>query len=89
MKAGVFVNGIQYRFYYHSNSQLVSKGYSPVCRSSYFRQRGRTCFMREANNDAELDNRIYVLGDFGRIMNAAKRDSFVALDYPFRLTTHI
>ena len=30
--------------------------------------------MREAINDAELDNRIYVLGDFGRIMNAAKRN---------------
>lgn len=45
--------------------------------------------MREANNDAELDNRIYVLGDFGRIMNAAKRDPFIASDSPLRLTTHI
>ena len=32
--------------------------------------------MREANGDTELDNRIYVLGDFGRIMNAAKRNTF-------------
>lgn len=44
--------------------------------------------MREANSDAELDGRIYVLGDFGRIMNAAKRDPFYRLklsltsDYP-------
>jgi len=29
--------------------------------------------MREANTDAELDDRIYKLGDFGRIMNIAKR----------------
>src|SRR5437660_199878 len=29
--------------------------------------------MREANNDAELDARIYRMGDFGKIMNAAKR----------------
>lgn len=29
--------------------------------------------MREANTDAELDDRIYKLGDFGRIMNVAKR----------------
>lgn len=29
--------------------------------------------MREANNDAELDARIYQMGDFGRIMNGAKR----------------
>ena len=32
--------------------------------------------MREANNDAELDERIYKLGDYGRIMNAAKSESF-------------
>ena len=30
MKAGVFLNGVQYRFYHHSNSQLVSGTYSPV-----------------------------------------------------------
>ncbi|KAI9462701.1 hypothetical protein HD554DRAFT_1441169 [Boletus coccyginus] len=57
MKAGVFLNAVQYRFYHHSNSQL----------------RSRTCFKREANSDVELDNRIYVLGDFGKIMNVAKR----------------
>ncbi|KAF8555926.1 RdRP-domain-containing protein [Imleria badia] len=63
MKAGVFLNDVQYRFYHHSNSQL----------------RGRTCFMREANSDPELDERIYVLGDFGRIMNAAKRAKRIGL----------
>lgn len=36
-------------------------------------QRGRSCFLREANSDAELDERIYQMGDFGRIMNIAKR----------------
>ncbi|KAF8439377.1 RNA dependent RNA polymerase-domain-containing protein [Boletus edulis BED1] len=63
MKAGVFINGVQYRFYHHSNSQL----------------RSRTCFMRVANNDVELDDRIYKLGDFGRIMNAAKRAKRIGL----------
>ncbi|KAF9226166.1 RNA-directed RNA polymerase [Gyrodon lividus] len=63
MKAGLFLNGTQYRFYHHSNSQL----------------RGRTCFMREANNDVELDNRIYEMGDFGKIMNAAKRAKRIGL----------
>ena len=29
--------------------------------------------MREARSDAELDERIYSMGDFGKIMNAAKR----------------
>src|ERR1700723_1183599 len=27
MKAGLFLNGIQYRFYHHSNSQLVRANY--------------------------------------------------------------
>ncbi|KAG6331888.1 hypothetical protein ID866_7202 [Astraeus odoratus] len=63
MKAGLFLNRTQYRFYHHSNSQL----------------RSRTCFMREANNDAELDERIYQMGDFGRIMNAAKRAKRIGL----------
>lgn len=79
MRAGVFINGVQYRFYHHSNSQLVSNTQirmSSRCRSSWLLQRSRTCFMREANSDTELDNRIYVLGDFGRIMNVAKRNSF-------------
>ncbi|KAF9237759.1 RNA dependent RNA polymerase-domain-containing protein [Melanogaster broomeanus] len=63
MKAGLFLNGTQYRFYHHSNSQL----------------RSRTCFMREANDDAELDARIYAMGDFGKIMNAAKRAKRIGL----------
>jgi hypothetical protein len=29
--------------------------------------------VREANTDEELDQRIYAMGDFGKIMNAAKR----------------
>jgi hypothetical protein len=32
--------------------------------------------MREANSDAELDARIYELGDFQEIMNVAKRTSY-------------
>ncbi|KAI6021731.1 hypothetical protein PISMIDRAFT_613287 [Pisolithus microcarpus 441] len=63
MKAGLFINDTQYRFYHHSNSQL----------------RSRTCFMREANNDAELDDRIYQMGDFGKIMSAAKRAKRIGL----------
>ncbi|KIJ58833.1 hypothetical protein HYDPIDRAFT_101927 [Hydnomerulius pinastri MD-312] len=63
MKAGLFLNGTQYRFYHHSNSQL----------------RSRTCFMREANNDVELDNKIYQMGDFGKIMNIAKRAKRIGL----------
>ncbi|KAF8877847.1 RNA dependent RNA polymerase-domain-containing protein [Gymnopilus junonius] len=52
-----------FRFYGHSNSQL----------------RGRSCFLREANSDKELDDRIYVMGDFGRIMNVAKRAKRIGL----------
>ncbi|KAJ7022448.1 RNA-directed RNA polymerase [Mycena alexandri] len=63
LKAGLFLNGIQYRFYHHSNSQL----------------RSRSCFLREANSDAELDARIYVLGDFERIMSASKRAKRIGL----------
>lgn len=69
---GLFLNGIQYRFYHHSSSQL----------------REISCFLRQANNDHELDNRIYQLGDFARIMivaKAAKRIGFLLsaaeLDY--------
>ena len=29
--------------------------------------------MREAKTDKELDDRIYALGDYGKIMNIAKR----------------
>ncbi|KAH9941433.1 RNA dependent RNA polymerase-domain-containing protein [Amylocystis lapponica] len=61
-KAG-FLNGVQYRFYGHSNSQL----------------RSSSCFLREANTDQELDDRIYRLGDFGRIMNVAKRAKRIGL----------
>ncbi|KAI0782921.1 RNA-directed RNA polymerase [Abortiporus biennis] len=62
-KAGLLLNGVQYRFYGHSNSQL----------------RSRSCFLREANADDELDDRIYRLGDFQRIMNAAKRAKRIGL----------
>ena len=40
--------------------------------------------MCEANSDVDLDDRIYVLGDFGRIMSAAKRNPFHCLRLPFR-----
>ncbi|KAJ7754189.1 RNA-directed RNA polymerase [Mycena maculata] len=63
LKAGLFLNRIQYRFYHHSNSQL----------------RSRSCFLREANSDAELDDRIYRLGDFQRLMSAAKRAKRIGL----------
>ncbi|KAF8631095.1 hypothetical protein AX17_005140 [Amanita inopinata Kibby_2008] len=63
MKKGLFLNGVQYRFYHHSNSQL----------------RERSCFLRRANSDAELDERIYMLGDFGRIMIVSKRAKRIGL----------
>ncbi|KDQ53776.1 hypothetical protein JAAARDRAFT_61145 [Jaapia argillacea MUCL 33604] len=63
MKAGLFLNGTQYRFYHHSNSQL----------------RGRSCFMRQANSDEELDGLIYQMGDFAKIMNVAKRAKRIGL----------
>ncbi|KAJ7155081.1 RNA-directed RNA polymerase [Mycena filopes] len=63
LKAGLFLNNIQYRFYHHSNSQL----------------RSRSCFLREANSDAELDARIYVMGDFQKIMSPAKRAKRIGL----------
>ncbi|KAJ3514007.1 hypothetical protein NLJ89_g2629 [Agrocybe chaxingu] len=44
-----------------------------------FTQRGRSCFLREANSDEELDARLYVMGDFGRIMNVAKRAKRIGL----------
>ncbi|PPQ66641.1 hypothetical protein CVT24_006933 [Panaeolus cyanescens] len=62
-RKGIFLNGVQYRFYHHSNSQL----------------RGRSCFLREATSDEELDQRIYPMGDFGRIMNVAKRAKRIGL----------
>lgn len=42
-----------------------------------FSKRGRSCFLREASSDAELDNRIYAMGDFKKIMNVAKRMSLL------------
>ncbi|EMD32884.1 hypothetical protein CERSUDRAFT_142953, partial [Gelatoporia subvermispora B] len=62
-QAGLMLNGVQYRFYGHSNSQLRSRG----------------CFLREANTDDELDEKIYSLGDFHRIMTAAKRAKRIGL----------
>jgi hypothetical protein len=82
LKAGLFLNNIQYRFYHHSNSQLVSVRFflcfakkRPELTTSP--QRGRSCFLRQANTDAELDARIYGLGEFEKIMNVAKRSFFV------------
>ncbi|THH29680.1 hypothetical protein EUX98_g4493 [Antrodiella citrinella] len=60
---GLVLNGVQYRFYGHSNSQL----------------RSRSCFMRRANTDQELDRRVYALGDFEKIKNAAKRAKRIGL----------
>ncbi|KXN84461.1 putative RNA-dependent RNA polymerase 1 [Leucoagaricus sp. SymC.cos] len=60
---GLFLNGVQYRFYHHSNSQL----------------RGRSCFLRQAQTDQELDARIYEMGDYGKIMNVAKRAKRIGL----------
>ncbi|KAJ3528070.1 hypothetical protein NMY22_g9549 [Coprinellus aureogranulatus] len=62
-KAGLFLNNVQYRFYHHNNSQL----------------RERSCFLREANSDKELDDRIYAMGDFSKIMNASKRAKRIGL----------
>lgn len=55
---GFFLNGRQYRFYHHSNSQL----------------RSRSCWLRAANTDEELDRRIQGLCDVSRINNIAKRE---------------
>ncbi|TCD62010.1 hypothetical protein EIP91_007628 [Steccherinum ochraceum] len=62
-QTGLFINGVQYRFYGHSNSQL----------------RSRSCFLRRATADAELDHLIYALGDFVKIKNAAKRAKRIGL----------
>lgn len=53
---GLFLNGQQYRFYHHSNSQL----------------RSRSCWLRAANTDEELDRRIEILCDVSKINNIAK-----------------
>ncbi|KIY70984.1 RdRP-domain-containing protein [Cylindrobasidium torrendii FP15055 ss-10] len=65
LERGLFINDVQYRFYHHSASQLKE----------------RRCFLRRANTDAELDERIYQLGDFGKIMNPAKRAKRIGLLY--------
>ncbi|KAG8739309.1 hypothetical protein FRC10_005793 [Ceratobasidium sp. 414] len=54
---GFFLDGRQYRFYHHSNSQL----------------RSRSCWLRAANTDEELDRRIEALCDVSKINNIAKR----------------
>src|SRR6266576_3699986 len=43
MKNGLFLNGKQYRFYHHSNSQLVSKTIFAMCMLCHmdFREKGR------------------------------------------------
>ncbi|KAJ3981779.1 RdRP-domain-containing protein [Lentinula detonsa] len=62
-KSGLFMNGRQYRFFGHGNSQL----------------RGRGCYLREALDDEELDNIIYSLGELNGIMNVAKRAKRIGL----------
>lgn len=65
LAAGLYLNGRQYRFYHHSSSQL----------------RERSCYLREAASDEELDARIYQYGDFLKITNVAKRASATGLHY--------
>ncbi|KAF7292109.1 hypothetical protein MIND_01237600 [Mycena indigotica] len=62
-KMGLFLNGVQYRFYHHSNSQL----------------RSRSCLLREATSDSVLDERINAWGDFSKIKSAAKRAKRIGL----------
>jgi len=50
-----------------------------------YSQRGRSCFLREASSDAELDDRIYAMGDFKRIMNVAKRTSALLCSAQYHL----
>jgi len=58
---GLTLNGRHFRFYGHSNSQL----------------RSRSCFLREATTDEELDARIYQYGELSKIFGAAKRKLLV------------
>ncbi|QRV99155.1 RNA-dependent RNA polymerase [Ceratobasidium sp. AG-Ba] len=60
---GVFLDGRQYRFYHHSNSQL----------------RSRSCWLRAAQTDEELDRRIQGLCDVSKINNIAKRAKRIGL----------
>ncbi|KAI0028389.1 RdRP-domain-containing protein [Vararia minispora EC-137] len=64
LTTGLFLNEKQYRFFGHGNSQL----------------RGRGCYLKEADADAELDERIYAMGqDLKKIMNVAKRAKRIGL----------
>ncbi|KAG9082628.1 hypothetical protein FRC07_014152, partial [Ceratobasidium sp. 392] len=60
---GFFLDGRQYRFYHHSNSQL----------------RSRSCWLRAADSDEELDRRIQGLCDVSKINNIAKRAKRIGL----------
>lgn len=79
-QSGLFLNGVQYRFFGHSNSQLVRiLSCAEFAIHDAYRQRSRSCFLREAQSDDELDNRIYSFGDFKKIMNAGKRKHTITL----------
>jgi hypothetical protein len=39
----------------------------------------RSCFLREASSDAELDDRIYAMGDFKKTAGVAERMSTLIL----------
>lgn len=56
LRAGLKLNGHQYWFYGHSNSQL----------------RSRSCLLRRGGTEAELHQKILAMGEFGAIKNAAK-----------------
>ncbi|KAG8830443.1 hypothetical protein FRC18_008083 [Serendipita sp. 400] len=56
LKAGLVLNGKNYWFYGHSNSQL----------------RSRSCFLRQSATEEDMHARIMSLGDFGSIKSAAK-----------------
>ncbi|THH07660.1 hypothetical protein EW145_g3223 [Phellinidium pouzarii] len=63
LDSGLYLNGVQYRFYHHSPSQL----------------RSRSCYLREAGTDQELDHLISQLGSFDGIHNIAKRAKRIGL----------
>ncbi|KIM31880.1 hypothetical protein M408DRAFT_327280, partial [Serendipita vermifera MAFF 305830] len=63
LKAGLKLNGHQYWFYGHSNSQL----------------RSRSCFLRRGGTEAELHQKILAMGEFGAIKNAAKLSKRIGL----------
>ena len=51
----------------------------------HLNQRERSCFMRSANSDEELDIRIYAMGEFGKINNVAKRLSMQCISQALTL----